>query len=184
MKVFGALLCLFLSVNALAQSTNTSYKDTSKKFMIVDAKPINKHEKILYVIDGKPYYKISIKKHIDTNNILYVEIIKPNEALIKYGGHGKMGAVIITSKKFAISSYQDKFSAFSKEYKDYLDKHKKPDDSCSYVLNGSFLINGSNEKINKLYNIKSQEIKGIELTENPYYNGGESRKYLILINTK
>jgi TonB-dependent SusC/RagA subfamily outer membrane receptor len=239
------LICLITSLSALAQS-----KDSSK-FVIIDARPIDQHEKPLIIMDGKVYK--GNMKNIDANEISSIDVLKDSSATALYGKKAANGVIIIKTKKYkridttqktklidsialvnaqyvvdgqlsdnkaknvdpntivsvtvlkersetyishdsptviiitkpyAIKEYQKKFSAFSKKYKDYLTGHKNQDDSCSYVLNGTFLINESNEKIKKLYIIKSQQITGIGITENPWYNGGESRKYLVLITTK
>jgi hypothetical protein len=179
------LLYLFLSMNVQAQNRDTVHKDTSVKIVIRD--PVtNADSKILLIIDDKMYYTDSFNSLLpDTSNILNVKVLKGNESTDKYGKQGMNGTILIITKKYATKQYQKRFSAFSKKYKDYLMEHNKSkDDSCSYVLNGTFLLNGSNEKIEKLYNIKSQGIKGIGIAENPGYNGDESRKYLVLINTK
>src|ERR1022692_3200444 len=114
MKILMILFCLFLSFNALAQNVDTKLKDTSKHFMIVDAKPIDKHDNPLYVVDGV-IFKGNLKR-IDTNDIVTVAVLKGNEARTKYGKRGQNGVIVITTKKYAIKSYQYKLSTYSKAY--------------------------------------------------------------------
>ena len=182
--LYAILFCLFISVNALAQSDYPVQIDTIKKFMIIDAKPINKNEKILYVIDGKLYYKASIKKDIDAKNIFNVEILKPNEALTKYGDQGKKGAIIIISKKFAIGSYQAKLSSFSKDYKAYLSAHQNKDDDFEYEINGSTLGSSSYDNIMKLYKIPIKSIKRVDFLKNPSYNRFPGKTKIVNISTE
>jgi len=137
---------------------------------------------VVYVMDGMPIPK----ELVSTDDILIKEVVtgKKLEELGAYLNKKLDSAVFITTKKYATLDYQMKFSTFSKKYEDFLSTHKSHDDSCSYILNGVIIPNDSNERIKKLYIIKPQEITGIGIAENPGYNGGESRKYLVLINTK
>ena len=186
MKIFTVLFCLLVSGSALAQSRDTSHKDISR-FIIIDAKPTNNNEKFLSIVDGQEFWKTTIgRRHYlrDTSNILDVKILKGKEAKDKYGKRGSNGIVIVTTKKYAITSYQKKFSAFSKEYKKYLDDHQGGDEDCGYQLDGTFIYGKSNEDIRKLYGISDKKIKKVKFLENPFYNGGESKKMLVLIITK
>ena len=102
---------------------------------------------------------------------------------IKYGEKANNGAIIITTKKFAVSSYKAKLSSFSKKYKEYIE-HQNNDDDVSYVLNGVFLSVKPGERIKALYEIPANKIRSVYFMENEYYNGGDSRKYNVIITTK
>jgi hypothetical protein len=182
MRVFIIIFFLSVSAKVLAQSVDTSSKDTSKRFMIVDAVSVDDNAKPLYVVDGV-IFNGNIKK-INPNDILSINIIKKDKASEYFESDVSNGVVVVVTKTGAIKTYQKKFSAFSKKYKDYIDHNKNSDDSCAYVLNGVIIYSSVNERIKKLYEIPDKEIKGVGIAENPGYNGGESRKYLVLITTK
>src|ERR1700678_251239 len=102
MKELTITLCLFLSINALAQSSDTVRKDTSRILAGPDMRSINPHMKYLSVIDDKIYYRSSIKKGIDPSSIIDVEVLKSKEGVNKYGKLAKNGVVVIITRKFAI----------------------------------------------------------------------------------
>ena len=180
----AVLFCLLLSGNADAQNNDAIHKDTSVRLVIRDPGSIT-NDRILLIVDDKKYYTNSFDSLFpDTSNILNVKVIKGRESIDKYGKKGKNGAVLITTIKYAVEQYQKRFSAFSKKYTGYRIRQQGKDDSCTYIVSGLILSNDSRKKTEKLYNIKSQDIKGIAIMENPWYNGGESRKYLVVIDTK
>jgi len=182
--VLTVLFCLLLSVNSDAQNNGAIHKDTSVKLVIRDPGSIT-DDRILLIIDDKKYYTSSFNNLFpDTSNILNVKVVKGKESIDKYGKKGKNGTISILTKKYVIEQYQKRLGAFSKKYSDYSIKQQGKDDSCTYIVDGVILPNDSRIKAEKLYNIKSQKIKKVEITENPWYNGGESRKYLVVIDIK
>jgi hypothetical protein len=183
MKVFIIIFCLFISMDALAQSDSLQ-KDTSKKFTIVDAKPIKQPEKVLYIINEMPRYNILIKKDLDINNILYINVLKPSEATSKYGSKAADGAVVIVYKAFAIKAYQKKLSGFSKQYKTYLSTHQNQDKDFQYELNGLTLEDDYFDNIKKLYKIPVESIKRVDFLKNPSHNGYSGKTEIINILTK
>jgi hypothetical protein len=155
------ILGFFMSANVFAQGIDTAHKDTSKRFMIVDARPIDKHTKPFCVVDGK-IYKRSIK-HINPKDILEVSILK-DSALDRTSSAGFHGpAILITTKLYAISQYQKKLSAFSKEYSDYLDKHKGDDSEVIFLVDGEQLT-GYSDRIIKLFKLPIDKIKSAEFS--------------------
>jgi hypothetical protein len=171
-------------VNTSAQNHNIDHKDTSKKLVVVDAKPISKkNEKLLYVIDGKLYYMASVGNRIDAKNILFVEVLKP-KAAVKYGDQGKNGVIIIASKKFAINSYQVKLGSFSKEYKTYLAGHQNKDDTFEYEVNGVALDDSYYGNAQKLYKISIESIKRVDFLKNSAYNGFSGKTNIVNILTQ
>jgi hypothetical protein len=96
-KLYCFIALLFLSFNASAQSTDTVRRDTSKRFMIVDTKSIDKNEKPLCVVDGI-IFKGNIKQ-INPNDILQVAILKPPGSVNIYGPQGANGAILISTKR-------------------------------------------------------------------------------------
>ena len=142
----------------MAQRADTVRKDTSKHFMIIDARPINKHDKPLYVVDGV-IYKGNIRR-VNPNDILEVSVLKGDEAAALYGSKAANGVILVTTKQFAQKEYQKKLGVFSSEYKSYLDRHKGDDSDIIYILNGVQLIEYS-DRLNKLYKLLADEIKNI-----------------------
>jgi TonB-dependent SusC/RagA subfamily outer membrane receptor len=92
------LFCLIQSVNALAQNSDTVHKDTAKRFTIVDAKPIDNHEKPLYVVDGI-IFEGDIKR-INPKDILDITVLKQPGSTNIYGPQGANGVVLITTKQY------------------------------------------------------------------------------------
>jgi hypothetical protein len=136
----------------------------------------------MYVIDGV----VSRNKlnGIDPKDILSVTILKYASKDPSMANPSDKGAVIIVTKQAAIKAYQKRFSAFSKKYNDYLGNHQSNDESISYILNGVFLSVKPGERTKQLYEIPASKIKAIDFTENQYYNGGDSRPYIVIITTK
>lgn len=166
--------------NGVFMIKTKNYDDPSKAITQPGRKFLN--GSVLYVVDEMPIPK----ELVTTNDILIKEVVTGEKLreLESYSHKRLDSAIFITTKKYAAISYKMKFSAVSEKYKHYMAMHQRKDDSCSYVLNGIILTNHSDETSKKLYSIKTQEIKEIGILENPWYNGGESRKYLVLITTK
>jgi hypothetical protein len=91
--------------------------------------------------------------------------------------------VVNVSRKFAINEYQRKFSYFSQGYGIYLNTHKNIDAQIGYILNGEPLGNIT-DRIKTLFNISDKKIKTFDFFENPFFNGGNSKKQLAVITTK
>jgi len=148
-----------------------------------DSDPNFKLGKPLLVIDGK-IHSYDTLKSINSISIFKIDTLKNRTNKDVYPNLPDYGAIIVTTYSDAILQYQKNISAVSKKYKDYATKQQGRDDSCTYIVNGAILPNDLGKKTEKLYNIKAQQIKDVTITENPWYNGGESRKYLVVINTK
>ena len=167
MKILTFIFCFFLSLNALAQSGDTIRNDTSKHFMIVDARSITKRDKPLVVIDGT-IYNGDLEK-INPKDILRVDVLKPPGSTNIYGKQGANGVILITTKL-----HQN------------IDTIKKNDtistlpDSAVYVIDGEI----SDKKLNGIdpKNILSIDIlkkdKAAELFEGGFRNG------LVIVVTK
>jgi hypothetical protein len=178
------VLSLFLSTNVFAQGADTLSRDTSVKFVIRDPATIN-NNKLLLVIDNKKFYTESYDKLFpEPAEILNINVLKGKNAIEKYGKKGNKGVIVIMTKTYAVQLYQKKFSPFSKKYQDYLKDHQNNDESISYVLNGVFLSVKPADRTKELYEIPANKIKAVEFTENQYYNGGDSRPYIVIIGIK
>ena len=166
MKIFAIVFCLFLSLNTLAQSGDTVPKDTSRVSLKHDMPSITKRFKFLSVIDNKLYYRRSLKKRLvrHPSDILDVNVLKGKEGTEKYGELGAHGVVVVTTKSYAIKSYQNKFSSLSNYYKNYLNKNKNDDLGLVYVLNGDVLESKQYEAIKRMYEALDQ-IKTVDFID-------------------
>ncbi|WP_428330229.1 hypothetical protein [Mucilaginibacter sp.] len=172
--IFLSYLCFLINV-ALAQDS------TSYKLLIRDDLTINASHP-LYVIDNA----ISLKtfQDLNPNDILSVSVLKDKEAETIYGSRATNGALVITTKKYAIDNYQKNFSSHSAKYKKYLDAHHGKDNDCGYVLNGTYITGkDSSEIITKLYEISSEKIRMINFIDNDFRNGNKIKE-LVIITTK
>jgi len=134
MKVATIIFCFFISISVSAQSRDTLGSDTGKPLIIVDAKPLNKHVKPLYVVDGI-VYKGNIKK-INPDDIVQIEVLKQPELVKIYGKVGKNGVILITTK-----------AKLNKKADRKIDTVKSaPRDSVIYVVDGEV----SNHKLSGL----------------------------------
>lgn len=240
MRLSVIVLSCLISVNALAQSNDTIRKDTSKRFIVVDARSINKHDKPLYIVDGiiykgnirkinphdilridvlkspgatniygkqgengvilittKPRQNIhTIKKGdtivsklpdsavyvidgeisnkklvgVEAKDILSIDIIKQDVASAHFEGEARNGLVVVVTKNRAIKSYQEKLSAFSTEYKEYVARQMSSsnnDNGILYIIlkNGEPVLLKEEDKIRKLYNLPAESISKVELNK-------------------
>jgi len=163
-NLYCFIALLFLSFSAVAQSVDTARKDTSKRFMIIDAKSISKNEKVLYVIDGV-IFKGHVKQ-INPQDIVKVNVLKDAQAKTIYGSRGANGVIVITTRQFVINQYHKKFIAFSKSYSDYLKAHENKDGDLNYILNGFPLEGKMDEIIERLYEIPSEDIRNVTFLDN------------------
>jgi hypothetical protein len=171
------LFCLFLSINVLAQKKDTVHTNIRSNHTEF------KRGKPMVVIDGVVSSYDSLK-NLNPANIFKIDTLKSVANKETYISTGDYGAIIVETKMSAIKRYQKKFSAFSKKYKDYIENHHNNDDSCTYLLSGGIIYNNIHNRVKKLYDIPNKNIKKVDIIENQWYNGGESKKYLVTVTTK
>jgi TonB-dependent SusC/RagA subfamily outer membrane receptor len=88
------LFCLLLSVNALAQSADSSKKDTSKGWSgFRDNRSLPNPTKPLIVLDGVPYFGIP-----NPADIKQISLLKANVATALYGSQAALGVIFVTTK--------------------------------------------------------------------------------------
>ncbi len=102
-------ICLFISVNSFAQSTDSLHnKDgvalNGKTFRTRSQSTLNNNSNPLIVLDGVPLetpteaaYKAQIEA-IDAGMIEKIDVLKGESATAIYGIRGANGVIIITSK--------------------------------------------------------------------------------------
>ncbi len=151
MKIYAVIFCLFLSIPAFAQQSDSVHKkaDTTAAQSII--------------VDGKEY-KGDIKS-IDPKVIVNVSIVK--------------NSTIIVTKPYATAAYQKKFSAISKNYKNYLEK-KQNDTNLQYVLNNTMMNQDRKSTIEVFYQLAPANIKNITFKKDSHFTTDAT----VIITTK
>jgi len=230
------LFCSLLSVDARANSSDTTFKSKGK---LVKSKIRTKSNKVLIVVDGV-IFKGDLSE-INPNDISNVVVLKNPGATNIYGPVAANGAILITTKNnrkvetttvkrqdsifsrlvfvidgiastkeklvgidphnvlifdnsqikkdtvvivtkvFATQQYQNRFSTFSKKYKDYIASHQNNDEDFLYVLDGVQVQGKRDDIIKTLYKIPSEKIKEIGFNEKQATDGSAT---VVIINTK
>jgi len=151
MRVLTIIFFLFISVNALAQKT-----DTTKLFIRDPATQISNEP--VYVVDGQVVPSI---KGLKSRDIYETAVLSDTLAKTLYGSRGMNGAMVVTTMKGQAIIYQKKLIPFSKKYKDYLEK-KGNDDNLSYVINNTMLIARTKHTVEELSDLDPANIKKID----------------------
>lgn len=119
--------------------------------------------------------------HVNPGDILQETILKTDSSLVaKYGEGAIKGALIITTWRFGIDSYEAKLSKFSKEYAKYIQSHDD-DSRLFYFLNGQQLSDHDRELVITLYNLPAASIRSVTFNENE--PGAEGMTPLVSIKT-
>jgi hypothetical protein len=137
MRVLTMIFCLFISVNALAQTTSNEP---------------------LYVVDGKIVPSI---KNLKSHDIYETALLSDSTAIGIYGKQASNGAMVVTTMKGQAVIYQKKLIQFSEKYKNYLAK-KGNDDNLSYVINNTMLIARTKHTVEELSDLDPANIKKVE----------------------
>lgn len=153
------------------QKRDTIGKDKMPAFAI--------NNEVLFIVDGQPSKnKLS---DIKSDDILSIDILKRAKG-IDPSLQPDSKTVIVTTKTFATSQYQKKFSSFSKRYGEYLTQHQNNDEDFIYVLNGVPVLSNNKIDIKKLYEIPAKEIKEVIYKEK--LSNINNIKPLVIITTK
>jgi hypothetical protein len=147
MKLSVIIFCLFLSVNALGQTSDTTKNP-------------------LYVVDGQPDAPVTNVKPADILTIS--SIINSADAVKLYGPKAINGANVIISKKYGTAAYQTKFAALSKKYKDYMDL-KHTDANLMYVLDNVIMNQQRKSAILALYELSPDSIDKITFKKDSHF---------------
>jgi hypothetical protein len=176
MKLLTYMLCLFCFCNyASAQDTLHNKVNGNTKVTMGDTTGKSGG---LYVIDGKPVNDNEFNK-LSHADIFEVAILTDSAATTLYGSPGANGATSIITKSYALKLYQQKLSAFSKKYKDYLDQ-KGDDSKLLYVINNTMLIARTNKTLRELYDLAPDDIKKVDFKKNSRFVSDAT----VIITTK
>jgi hypothetical protein len=98
MRKLILVIFLFTSVNALAQSSDSTKKAAKSITVHLDERP-DTTKPPLFVIDGKIVRKEKVRDLISPDDILKINVLKSDSAVIaKYGAGAVNGVIIITTK--------------------------------------------------------------------------------------
>ena len=118
---------------------------------------------ILYVVDSAKTTKEQFNA-VNPKDISSAEILKGEAVTAKYGPEGAKGVAIITTKKFAIAAYQQKFSMFSDDFESFLTSHGKDDSQFIYVVDG-VQVEKNNSESYKLNSIPKDKIESVTFVQ-------------------
>lgn len=133
---------------------------------------------ILYIVDSVKVTKDQLAA-VDPNSISAVEILKDKAANAKYGAEGVNGVAIITTKKFAVKQYQEKFSLFSDDFESYLTSHGKDDSQFIYVIDGA-TVEKNNSESYKLNSIPKDKIESVTFVQDQPEGSKIAAKIMIV----
>jgi outer membrane receptor protein involved in Fe transport len=117
----------------------------------------------LYIADSVKITKSQLNA-INPNDVSDVTILKRPADIARYGPEGINGVVVITTKKFAIASYQEKFSSFSDDLESYLTSHGKDDSQFIYLVDG-VPVERNNSQSYKLNSIAKDKIESVTFVQ-------------------
>ena len=137
MRILTIIFCLFISVNALAQTGNDP----------------------MYIVDGKVVPSIN---NLKPHDIYETGLLSDSVAKLNYGSQGANGAMIVTTMHGAELIYQKKFLPFSKKYKEYIDKKHSDDSNLSYVIDNTMLLNMTKKTVRELSDLAPSDIKSVD----------------------
>ena len=167
-SIFSLLLSLIIFCSCSNKTTPTS--------------AVNNLDSIPYFeLDGK-VIKNDALQSINANDIAIVNIYKDKEAVKRFGKQAKNGAVIISTKTFAVKSFESVFSSFSNDYKNVIRQFSE--DEIQYIMNGRKLSDnyeGDLAVINKKYLKSIKIIPADELLKNYQVN---DKKVGVIIKSK
>jgi hypothetical protein len=129
----------------------------------------------LYIVDGK----VS-NENVKPADILTISIPDSATTVAKYGRYYKDGVTVIITKKYGILQNQQKFSAFNKKYKEYLEQKHNDDSNLAYVLNNTILNMDKKNSINALYELKPEDIKSVSFKKDSHFTTDAT----VVITTK
>lgn len=184
LKYFFFVLIIAFACPVLAQRT-----DSLKNQVRIICLGSVDNRKILYVLDGRKIADSLIDKdlkNLNPNDILEVTVLKDDSsAKTLYGVRGRLGVVIVVTKKYAVKKYQDKLGLISKNYKSYLEKHNGDDSGIFYILDGTVLESGGKYNLAKmLYDIRDDNVHNANFVEMSSSDNQLKRTPVMWVTTK
>jgi len=139
----------------------------------------NTYANVAYIVDGVSAQKETIKPQ----DVFSKDVLTGRQLTAIYDNKGLDTLTIVVTKKGAIRYYQNKLSAFSREYESYLKSNNNNDSDIHYVVHGESIESKGDERIDALYKIPPEKIIAVTFTESSRANGNGTNK-VVLIETK
>jgi len=189
-KDTSEILVVDIQKRPLTWDKHASYKVTIVKIReLLASDTIKRHPSIdtigqaIYIVDGKLSHEEL--EGVNPDDIFSMDILKSMYNKDVYVNTGNRGAIIVITKKFVIQSYQKKLSAFSKEYRSYLETHQRDSADLFYVINGVPLDGkDENEITGTLYDIPRKRLKSVTFMDKYFKGAFNNSKPLVIIVTK
>ena len=161
MRIFGLIPFLFFICSNCYSQTELNNGNIDKQLAgIANMTNISPDLRPLIMLDGAPYNSyVTILK---SNDIQSIQTVGVASATAIYGNEGKNGAILITTKKYKINSYQGELVYLSKSYRKFTREHNG-DSLIKYRLNGRLLTEDKYAIADKLFNIPRKNIKWIRV---------------------
>ena len=118
--------------------------------------PPPKPRKVMYVVDGEVVDMMQVNPSV----ILEKKILLKEDMKNAFPDSPIDSLVLITTKAGAVKAYQNKFSAFSKDYKQYIENNND-DKFCTYFVDGKSVENDDKDFISKLFDLPANKIKSV-----------------------
>lgn len=181
-KTILFIFILFCFGSSFARLNNSVSLETIAEVLKLNIADSIPKIKPLYILDEKKIEAAAFRK-INPKSIFKVNVLKHDAAVKKYGRQAKDGAIVVLTKKFAISSYQERLSLLSKDYKQYLKEHHN-DDKLLFIINGVEYQSSSWERTEKLYSIFSSDVVSHDNLKLSFTTGTATIQTSVIINTK
>jgi hypothetical protein len=127
----------------------------------------SKYPHAVFKVNGALIDDNALKSTLDAimpKDIFDVTIVQAEKGL-EPGLIASREFVAITTKASAKAAYQKTLSAYSLDYRNYLDANRNDDGNLQYILNAQLLKNGSNEQLDMLYKLSPEKITNVAFTE-------------------
>ncbi len=119
-----------------------------------------KRRKVMYVVDGEVVDTIQV----NPSEILEKKILPKEDMKNAFPDSPVDSLVLITTKAGVVKSYQNKFFAFSKDYKQFIENNYGG--VITYFIDGKIVKEDDLDFITKLYNIPASKIQSV-VTQSP-----------------
>lgn len=159
MRKLGIVLCLFCFFDYafgqnLPNGTTDIYKQTTWD------KYNTKYNNPRYVVDEKLLSDSVAKRmlsEVSPYDFVRISVLHASSA-------NERNVVYITTDIVKVQAYQKKLSAFSNEYKSYLETHQNQNGQFLYFINSEPLSGERKDIVDRLYNIPAENIKSVYFT--------------------
>lgn len=158
------IVVYILAVCTLLISVSYAQTITADQYTVARILKITRDTPLVVIDDAVE--KIGAINKLDSHNIFKFDILRPSDTS-SYRDQAKGRSIVIVKTWGAqVKSYQAKLSAFSPDYKKYIQERKTGDKGVMYIISnskkGSYVIYGGTlDTTLQLMRMKSSEIKSV-----------------------